>query len=327
MSVGPPLAIALDAPLFLVTLLLIPAGLYAIHASRARRRRNAIRMPATATLKAVVAAQPSHRRWIPIALLALALALMSVGLTRPEVTKTSPESRSTVELVIDSSGSMGSEDVQPTRMEAVQNAARRFLKGVPKQTRVGLVGYAETPSIVQEPTTDRGVVNRQVDALVPGGSTFTGSALAVALDAVRAEGDPAKNDGVRPPGAIILLSDGKPSPGDEDPLAVATTAKAQRVPIYTVSLGTPDGVVPDGQGGFQPVPPDPQLMQQIAQTSGGESFSVGDAGQLEEIYKSLGTRVATEAEQREITWIFALAAFLALATALGLGVRWRGRVA
>jgi Ca-activated chloride channel homolog len=326
MTVSTPLAFALDAPLFLVLLLLIPAGLYAIHASRARRRRNAIRMPATATLKAVVAAQPSHRRWIPIALLALAIALMSVGMTRPEVTKTSPESRSTVELVIDQSGSMGAEDVQPTRMEAVKNAARRFLKGVPKQTRVGLVGYNETPSVVQEPTTDRGVVNRQVDSIAAGGGTFTGDALAVALDAIRAEGDPSKNDGVRPPGAIILLSDGKPT-GGEDSLEVAAAAKQQRVPIYTVSLGTPQGIVPDPMGGPPlPVPPDPALMQQIAQTSGGESFSVGDAGQLEEIYKSLGTRVATQAEQREITWIFALAALLALGAALGLGVRWRGRV-
>lgn len=322
-----PVAFALDAPLFLLLLLIIPFGLYAIHAARVRRRRGAIRMPATATLRAVVAAQPSHRRWLPVALLALTVALLSVALTRPEVSKTSPESRSTVELVIDASGSMSADDVQPTRMAAVQTAAEEFLKGVPKQTRVGLVGYAETPNVVQEPTTQRGVVTEQVNNLAPSGNTFTGSALRVALDAVLAEGDPAKNDGVRPPGAIILLSDGKPTEGDEDPIAVASDAKQQRVPIYTVSLGTPEGVMTDGRGGFFRVPPDPVLMQQIARTSGGESFTVDDAGQLAEIYKSLGARVATETEQREITWVFALAAFLALALALGLGVRWRGRVA
>ena len=66
----PPLAFGLEAPAFLVLLLLIPAGLWASHAARAQRRRRAIRMPATSTLKAVAAAQPSHRRWLPIALLA-----------------------------------------------------------------------------------------------------------------------------------------------------------------------------------------------------------------------------------------------------------------
>lgn len=321
----PPLAFALDAPLFLLTLLIIPAGLYAIHAARARRRRRAIRMPATATLKAVAAQQPRHRRWLPIALLALTVALLSVALTRPEVTVSSPQNRSTVVLVTDASGSMNAEDVQPNRMAAAQDAARRFLDGVPGQTRVGLVGYSRSPSIVQEPTTNRDVVQRAIDALFASGPTFTQDALDVALDAIKAEGDPAKNDGQRPPGAIVLLSDGTPDES-QDPLVTARRAKQERVPIYTISLGTQSGVLPGINGVPQPVPPNPELMRQIAQVSGGESFSVADAGELTKIYESLGSRVATEAEQREITAAFAGGGLAALALAVGLGLRWRGRV-
>ncbi|MEV4419864.1 VWA domain-containing protein [Patulibacter sp. NPDC049589] len=326
MTVATPLAFALDAPLFLLTLLVIPAGLYAIHAARARRLRSAIRMPATATLKAVVAGQPSHRRWLPIALLALTVALLSVALTRPEVTVSSPVSRSTVTLVIDSSGSMAADDVQPSRMDAVKSAAKQFVKGIPKQTRIGLVGFSDTPNVVQEPTTDRGVVQRGLDALQASGGTFTQDALDVALDAIRAEGDPSKNDGTRPPGAIVLLSDGTPQRG-QDPLIPAQRAKQDHIPIYTVSLGTPQGTVTYSDGSVVEVPPNPELMRQIAQISDGESYSVADAGELKKIYESLGTRVASEAEQREITAGFAGGGLLTLALALGLGLRWRSRVA
>jgi Ca-activated chloride channel family protein len=326
MSAPTPLAFGLDAPFFLVFLLLIPLGLYAIHASRGRRLRGAIRMPATATLRAVVAAQPSHRRWIPIALLGLTVALLSVALTRPEVTVSSPVNRSTVMLVTDASGSMNAEDVQPSRMEAARAAAKRFLSGVPKQTRVGMVGYAQSPSIVQEPTTDRGVVTKALDALTASGGTFTEDALEVALDAIRAEGDPAKNDGQRPPGAIILLSDGTPDES-QDPIVMAERAKRENIPIYTVSLGTPDGFIIDPLGQRQTVRPNPELMKQIAQVSGGESYDVDNAGDLDQIYEGLGSRVATEAEQREITAGFAGGGLVALALALGLGLRWRSRVA
>jgi Ca-activated chloride channel family protein len=326
MSVPTPLAFGLDAPLFLLFLLLIPAGLYAIRASRARRMRGALRMPATSTLKAVVAAQPSHRRWLPIALLALTVALLSVALTRPEVTVSSPVNRSTVMLVTDASGSMNAQDVQPTRMEAARAAAKRFLDDVPKQTRVGLVGFAQSPSVVQEPTTDRGVVTKALDALTASGGTFTEDALEVALDAIRAEGDPAKNDGQRPPGAIILLSDGTPDES-QDPIVTAERAKRENIPIYTVSLGTPEGYIVDPLGNQQRVPPNPEKMREIARVSGGESFSVDTAGDLDQIYEGLGTRVATEAEQREITAGFAGGGLIALALALGLGLRWRSRVA
>lgn len=320
-----PLAIVLDAPLFLLLLLLIPAGLYAIRVARSQRRRRAIRMPATATLKAVVRKQPSHRRWLPVALLAVTIALLSVAMTRPEVTVATPQSRSTVVLVTDASGSMNAEDVAPTRMEAAKNAAKRFLDGVPKQTRVGLVGYARSPSIVQEPTTDRGVVTTAINALTASGPTYTQDALDVALDAIRAEGDPSKNDGTRPPGAIVLLSDGTPDQSQQ-PLVSAERAKRERVPIYTVALGTPGGTISGLGGAPQPVPPDPELMEQIARASGGESFSVADAGQLDQIYESLGTRVATEAEQREITAGFAGGGLLTMALALGLALKWRSRV-
>ncbi len=320
-----PLAVTLIAPWFLALLLLIPAGVLALRAARERRKRHAVRMPATPTLLAVAAAQPSYRRWLPTALVGLAVALLVLGMSRPERTVQVPVERASMMLVTDASGSMRADDVHPTRMDAARGAANDFLDDVPEQTRVGLVGFSSSPSVVQAPTTDRAVVREALESLEPDGGTATGDALAAALDALKAEGDPANdNPDDRPPGAILLLSDGATSAG-EDPIEVADQAKQAGIPIYTVSLGTPDGQVDIG-GTLLSVPPDPETMRAIAQRSGGEAYSVDDADELRKIYERVGARVATESQPREMTALFAGGGIVVLALALGLGLRWRSRV-
>lgn len=324
MSVSFPLALTLTAPWFLALLLLVPLGYLAIRAAAGRRKRHAVRMPATPTLMAVAAAQPTYRRWLPAALVGVATVLLVIGLARPERTVSVPVERASMMLVTDASGSMRANDVNPTRMDAARSAALDFLDGVPKQTRVGVVGFSSSPSVVQEPTTDRTVAREALNSLDPDGGTATGDALSTALDALKAEGDPSAQNDERPPGAILLLSDGATSAG-EDPLMVADEAKKAGIPVYTVSLGTPDGQVDIG-GQILSVPPDPETMRAIAERSGGEAFSVDDAGELKKIYERVGARVATESQQREMTAAFGGAAFIALALALGLGLRWRSRI-
>jgi Ca-activated chloride channel family protein len=324
-SASVPLALSLTAPWFLVLLLLVPLGVLAIRAAASRRKRHAVRMPATPTLIAVVAAQPSYRRWLPAALVGLAVVLLVIGMTRPERTVSVPVERASMMLVTDASGSMRAADVPPTRMDAARNAALDFLDGVPDQTRVGVVGFSSSPSVVQAPTTDREVARQALNSLDPDGGTATGDALATALDALKAEGDPSTDsEDDRPPGAILLLSDGATSAG-EDPLTIADQAKQAGIPIYTVSLGTPDGQVDIG-GQTLSVPPDPETMRAIAERSEGEAFSVDDGDELKKIYERVGARVATESQQREVTAWFAAGGFVALAIALGLGLRWRSRI-
>lgn len=320
-----PVGVTLTAPWFLGLLLLVPLGALAIRAAAERRKRHAVRMPATPTLLAVATTTPSYRRWLPAALLGLAVVLLVVGLTRPERTVSVPVERASMMLVTDASGSMRAADVPPTRMDAARNAALDFLDGVPQQTRVGVVGFSSSPSVVQAPTTDREVAREALNSLEPDGGTATGDALATALDALKAEGDPStENQDDRPPGAILLLSDGATSAG-EDPLVVADQAKQAGIPIYTVSLGTPDGQV-EIAGQILSVPPDPETMRQIAERSDGEAFSVDDGDELKKIYERVGARVATESQQREVTAVFAGAGFVALVLALGLGLRWRSRI-
>ncbi len=110
-------------------------------------------------------------------------------------------------------------------------------------------------------------------------------------------------------------------------LAVAEEAREAGVPIYTVALGTEDGVVPGGPYGQPlPVPPDPETMRRIAEVSGGRAYEIDEGDALEQVYESLGSRIGTRDEKREVSASFALGGLLLLAAAAGLAVRWRSRL-
>jgi len=125
--------------------------------------------------------------------------------------------------------------------------------------------------------------------------------------------------------AIVLLSDGANTVG-QDPITVAQRARKLKIPVYTVALGTPDGVVTGPMGEPIPVPPDPATLRQIAEQSGGRAFETGDAGELDEVYEQLGSRIGTRTEQRELSVGFAAGGLLLLLGGLGTGLRWRGQI-
>jgi len=310
--------LSFQAPLFLIGLVAIPLALLALWAARRRPARYVIRFPATATLAAVVGRTGRARKIIPPALLALSLAGLVTALARPEATIAVPVERASVMLVTDTSGSMNAGDVSPTRLAAAQNAASRFLDRVPKSLQTGLVAYADGPTTVVRPTQDHEEVKTTLNALTADGGTATGDALDAALTAL------GKRDSKSPPAAIVLLSDGASKTG-QDPAEVARQAKALGVPIYTVALGTADGVVQQG-GQVLSVAPDPEALAEVAQISGGRAFAAEDSDALDQVYETLGSRIGTKKEKKEISAGFAAAGLLLLGGAAFTSLRWRGRL-
>jgi len=317
---------SLQDPLFLALLALIPLGLLLYKLAERRRLRYAIRFPALGTLAGLTVAPSPWRRRLPAALLALAVASLAVALTRPQRSVDVPVEQASVMLVQDASGSMDATDVSPSRLAAAVDAAQAFLDEVPPATRIGLVAYSTAPYTAQAPSTDRDIVRATLESLVADGGTQTGDALHSALQALGRNPDasaPPKEQ--VPPAAILLLSDGK-SEGGRNPDDVAAAAGRLNVPIYTVALGTPEGVVEGPLGQIIPVPPDPAQLRRIAQESGGRTFAVDDADRLEAVYESLGSQLGTTARKREITALFSGLGLLALLAAGALSVRWRGRL-
>jgi Ca-activated chloride channel family protein len=180
------------------------------------------------------------------------------------------------------------------------------------------VAYADGPHTVLRPTQDRVAIKSTLQALLANGGTATGDALESALNAL------GKRDKKSPPAAIVLLSDGASKTG-RDPAEVARKAKAAGVPIYTVALGTADGIVQAG-GQTLAVPPDPQALAEIAALSGGRAFAAEDSNALDQVYQTLGSRIGTKKEKREVSAGFAAFGLLLLGGAAFTSLRWRGRL-
>ncbi len=310
------------SPIALLVLAAVPLALLAHVAAGRRRRRYAVRFPALATLAAVAAPDPPWRRHLPFALLTLAIAALAISLARPQKTVEVAVERASVVLVTDVSRSMSATDVSPTRLDAARGAAESFLGKVPDELRVGLVTFSDAAQTLQTPTTDHDAVSAALETLQPVAGTATGAGLATALGDLKVRGG--EDSAPRPPAALVLLSDGSATDGSAAD-RVAAEAKRLRVPIYTVALGTPNGTI-EIQGRVLRVPPDPDALERIATTSGGQAFRAEDSDELDAVYDRLGSQIGTKPEKREITTYFAGAALLLLGGALVSSLRLGGRL-
>jgi Ca-activated chloride channel homolog len=133
----------------------------------------------------------------------------------------------------------------------------------------------------------------------------------------------------RLPSVLVLLSDGKDTQGGVDPLEVARRARAARIPIFAVALGTPDGEVEvqDSFGGTTriQVPPDTETLKDIAEISHGRFYEAADSARLEEIYAGLGTRLSSRQVKEEVTVAFAGGALILMLAGGALSMAWFGR--
>ena len=273
-------------PVYLVGLALIPV-LVALYV-RGERRPHAF-APA-ALLPSVVRRRAGWRRHAAIVGYGTAVAALLVALAKPQTTIAVPTEQARVMIVTDRSGSMLATDVAPNRLAAAKKAAGTFLDAVPDKVRVGAVAFNQKAEVLQSPTRDHDAVREALQSIKAAGTTATGDAINASLSDLTGKA----------PAAIVLLSDGKSVRGS-DPLAAADEAKQRKIPIYTVALGTSTGTI----NGSTPVPPDPQTLAQIAQRTGGRSFSAADVKSLDQVYKRLGSQVATEKRKQEVTSFFA----------------------
>jgi Ca-activated chloride channel family protein len=320
------------SPYMLLALLLVPAVLLFAIAVDRRRSRYPVVFTNLELLAGVVQERRAWRRWVPLALLLVALACASTALARPKARLSVPDNNGTVILVVDVSGSMRANDVEPTRLDAAVNAMRTFLDKLPPQFKVGLVAFSSEPEVLSAPTRDRQLVREALGYLMPEAGTAIGDGLQVAVRLVQsslARAGVQRKPGQQLPAAIVLMSDGAQNRGFLQPLQAARNAKAAGVKVYTVALGTPGGVVSFGFGLYInsiPVPPDPATMRLIANATGGTTYSARSAERLSNVYKSLGSSIGRKTQLREVTSWFAAAAALFLIGAIGTGRLVEGRL-
>ena len=307
-----------------------------------RRRKNALRYASLGIIKQAAGAV-TFRRHIPPILLLAALMLLIVGMARPTALVSLPSNRATVILAMDVSGSMRAADVKPSRIAAAEKAAKDYVKDQPKGVLIGIVAFAATALLVQNPTTDRAALAAAIDRFELQRGTAVGSGILMSLSTIfpqedfqitrinaeagygygggwrrfgggsplgeRRQDGPKKKHVPVEPGSyknavIILLTDGATTTG-YDPIEAARTASEYGVRVYTVGFGTTKGNIV-GFGGFSMrAQLDEDSLKKIADMTRGRYFHATTGEDLKQIYGNLGKQLVVETKEMEITAFFA----------------------
>ena len=341
-------------PELLWLLLLLPVLVGAYILILRRKRKSAVRYANLGMIKEAMGPGSAIRRHVPPVLFLLALGLLIVAMARPSATITLPTQKQTIIMALDSSGSMRAKDIEPSRLVAMQIAAKQFVADASPKTKIGIVAFAATATLVQPPTDDREAINAAIDRIQLQRATATGSGLIVSLatlfpdagfdvssalfgrDAprnapLRDAGKDAKKDFKPvPPGSyssavVILLSDGQRTTGP-DPIEIAKLAADRGVRVYTVGFGTTAGEIIGFEGWSFRVRLDEETLKTIATMTQGEYFHAGSAADLHKVYQTLNSRLSLEKKETEVTALLSAAAALFTLVAGLLSLLWFNRI-
>ena len=254
------------------------------------------------------------RAWIPNLLRGVwigALACVVLAASGPRLTLPTVVKDGSVFICIDTSGSMQSTDVQPSRAQAAKDAARAFIDQTAPGTKIGIIAFSSGASVVAPLTADHDQAKAALDAIPePNGATAIGDALRLA-----AEGLPPAGHRV-----VVVVTDGVNNAG-ADPQEAAQYLGAHHIPVYTIGIGTPNG---DVIGGEQATI-DESALESYADVSGGAYARAENATQLRDALARLGSVTAFERKPVDTSLGFAFAAALLFAGAMFAGLA-TGRV-
>ncbi|MGY1707579.1 VWA domain-containing protein [Geodermatophilus sp. SYSU D00697] len=314
-----------QAPLWLLGLLAVVALVALYVVLQLRRRAYAARFTNVALLGSLVPKRPGWRRHLAFGLVALALAALVVSLAVPSTEVRVPRERATVIMAVDVSLSMQATDIEPSRFEAMQKAAKEFVDVLPSRINLGLVSFAGTATTLVTPTTDRGQVRSSIDNLELAESTAIGEAVFTSLTAIQNyQASLEATEDELPPARIVLLSDGYNTVGRDDTQAIDAAVDAG-IPVSTIAFGTDYGTL-DLDGERVPVPVDRETLEHIADQTGGSYSEAASAAELEQVYEDLGSQIGYTTEPRDVSYWFVRGGVVLALLGVLLSLVWTNRL-
>jgi Ca-activated chloride channel homolog len=323
------------SPELLLLLLLVPVAIGAYMWLDRRRAERASEWSAPALLPNMIQGRVGARRYIPAIVFAIALTLFLVGFARPQKKVNQAKNGATIVLLLDVSGSMAADDVHPDRLLAADQVVTDFVKKLPDKFKVAVVTFSSDVAVKVSPTYD----HQQVIAGLPKQTELEGTAMGQAIQAAvliaRKTVGPSKPGNPHPPASIVLFSDGGANAGQVTPVQAAQQALKAAIPVSTVAVGTPAGVVHQkvpiagSKKTFplvQQVPVDPTTLQAVAKESGGDFFPALTPAALNTVYRKLGSRLVYTKTPREVTAVLAGAGLVAMLVGVGLSAFWFRRL-
>lgn len=219
----------------------------------------------------------------------LGFSLIVIGLSGPILVTEAPSSESSYVLAIDSSGTMTTTDIEPTRLEASKDLSKGFVGDLPNKSRVGLVSYSGDIDSRIELTNNNNDLLDNIDKISLGASagTATGDAVIVASSLLGEVQENKKE--------IILITDGAQNVGASINESIEF-ARRRNVTVNTIGIGSQDGnrsVSVNREGLEGPSVSFPNLEEEnlyrLSNSTGGSFTLVSDREEFETAFQTLKT--------------------------------------
>jgi len=274
------------------------------------------------------------RRHVPPLVFLAGLAVLLVGVGRPQAMVQVPRVAGTVVLAFDVSNSMMATDVAPSRLAAAQEAAISFVRAQPSTVDIGVVSFERAAMTARAPTNDHEQVVTTIERLRPAGGTSLGQAILASLSAIIDEpvslpDDPeaavASDLGYWGSATIVVLSDGEDT-GGPDAIAAAELAATAGVRIQTVGIGTVEGATIEVEGYQVATALNEALLTEVAEATAGTYHRAEDVDAIDRIYEDLELRITSRPEMLELTGAAVLAGLALLTVGGVLMTAWYGRI-
>ena len=250
-------------------------------------------------------------RLVIITLVILALARPQIVQGRETITGEGVE----IALALDISGSMASLDFEPNnRLEAAKLVIGDFINERPYD-KIGLVVFASEAFSQSPLTLDRKMIERSIEQLELATELNLDDGTAIGLGLANAANMLANSNAESK--VIILLTDGVNNAGQIDPLTAAEAAKALGIKIYTIGAARPGQVPVPIQtllGGtdvvYQESVLDEEILQQVADITGGKYYRAEDTAGLRAIYDEINQLEKSKVEVQIFNQCTELAGYL-----------------
>jgi len=297
-----------ELPFVLFFLFLLPVLFYFYKDITKKKKKEAIKFSNLMFIKSVLGnKKKSYRSDILFYLSLLIIALMIIGFANPHIPLKQAKEGVNVVLVMDVSGSMQATDYKPSRIEAAKKSAEILLKSLKPKDDAGIVIFESGATTAAYLSPYKEKVIEKLRSITPKeGRTAIGDGLSLGID--MATSIPNKKK------VVILLSDGVNNAGVISPSEAIQFAKANKIQVYTIGMGS-DGKIVLGYDWFgnpQYAELDEQTLKAIAQETGGKYFKSVDDKTLNEVYQNIGKDIKREKEETNIKDWFFLAALVVL---------------
>jgi Ca-activated chloride channel family protein len=264
-----------------------------------------------------------RRRFTQMAVAVLVWGLLVAGLAKPEwvgepIVRT--EAARDVMLSIDLSGSMdyrdfpgdsaGKEDTKVSRFEAVQRVVDQFV-AQRQSDRIGLIVFGSKAYLQLPFTRDLQTARALVELMevgMAGPKTALGDSIGLAIRSFESSDVDDR--------LLILLTDGNDTASTMTPINAAGIAKLNGVEIHTIGIGNAEAVGEDRV--------DFEVLQAIAERTGGQFFNAEDESALAEVYRRIDSVAAADVRTQSwrpreslVVWPAGVATIVAL-----LGYAW-----